>query len=309
MKTPLFLFLLFQCSFLISQDNSVKNDLIRSIAKYRQTLMEGDEESLLQLNKTIRAWKAVEPDAKAGTEFISAIQYAGAIFDLNANVILNSMLLAIPEEKLVNVATEEQVNSIVQNSQLLDLIDMGVVNEEYPHQIHNNKHLYDEIEFYDLTENESIADIGAGKGVMSLLFYLANQSNKIYVNEIDTDLIKYIEHYLAKGNLNKSSSELFVVKRTNKKINLPEKVDKIIIRKTFHHFKKKEKMLKSIRNSLKQNGRLFITEIPFRAEDVHACHLSMEESRIKSIVNNNGFKLERETWIGEQLLLEYSLRN
>jgi len=83
-------------------------------------------------------------------------------------------------------------------------------------------------------------------------------------------------------------------------------MDIIIIRNSFHHFKKKDKMLKSISSALKSNGILYIKD-PVKELDTDGamCHQAMYKQALVDVVTKNGFKMEAEVFWGDQYLWKF----
>ena len=75
---------------------------------------------------------------------------------------------------------------------MVDLIAYEVLNYKYPFRIIPNQDLFDEIAFYDIQQNDIIAEIGAGNGVFSQFLSMLGKPITIYINEIDKDALNYI---------------------------------------------------------------------------------------------------------------------
>lgn len=137
---------------------------------------------------------------------------------------------------------------------------------------------------------------------------MAAQSNKIYYTEIEDDLILYFYNFFNKGHILKNDSEIILIKGKKKETKLPEPVDKIILRNTFHHFKDKKAMLKSIKGSLKKDGKLFINEyIDDQSGTEKPCKHILTEIEIKKRLQKAGFELTKEMWMDKMLLMEYQI--
>lgn len=298
----LILFLLTVISF---RCQSQDLNLLKSLAKYRSNVLLESSQNIEDLNSTLVSWKKAEPNAEFLQSFIFNIQYAKEIRKYNNKLILKLSSNYSESQILSKIATADQINSIVQNPQLTDLMTNGLITDKYPYQIKENKFLFKEIDFYQIRENDIIAEIGAGQGMFSKLLYMLDRSNKILVNEINHNLLIYINSQLKKNNLDQNSSQIILVKGNKKKINIAEKVDKIIVRNTLHHFKKKDKMLASIKETLKPAGKLFINESVLDPAKKRQCKSAMTEAEIKQVLSKAGFKYIRELKIDGSILLEY----
>lgn len=165
------------------------------------------------------------------------------------------------------------------------------------------------MDFYNVSHGEKVAEIGAGRGLFSLLIYMSKQSNKIYLNEIGKSNINYLNTTFNFGILSEdgNDSEMIIIKGDSKNTNIPELVDKIIIRKSFHHFTRKSKMLTSIKGNLTEGGKLYIHESVITEDKSPGCKLRMTEQEIKKIVKKSGFTNSRELRLGNILILEYTI--
>lgn len=101
-------------------------------------------------------------------------------------------------------------------------------------------------------------------------------------------------------------SQVHLVKGQKKSTGLEgQQLDKIIIRDSFHHFKKKSKMLASIKKSLKDTGELFVVEsVIIQNNGGKNCPMAMHASDIIKTIESGGFKLEQNVglYLGRVLL-------
>jgi ubiquinone/menaquinone biosynthesis C-methylase UbiE len=129
----------------------------------------------------------------------------------------------------------------------------------------------------------------------------------LFINEVDKDLVKYNAYKKSINAFGFEATAINIIQGSKKETMLPQKMNKIIIRNTFHHFSKKNKMLASIRSSMKPDGRLFILE-SLKNDLPATCKHTLYDYEIKSFFEKNGFVLEREKRLGDAILLEYTLK-
>lgn len=208
------------------------------------------------------------------------------------------------ESALSNIVTESELEAVTKAPQLTDLIVLGILNQKFPFNISRNDELFKELRFYDISESEKIAEIGAGKGEFSLLMFMTGRRNTIFINEIQPYVLEYVALQLSKGTLQHNGSTINIVKGSAKETNIPEQVDKMILRSSLHHFRKMDEMLQSIRRGLKEEGILYIHEYPKKADGTRKCRKSMSEEEIRSAVGNNGFKIVGEMRSGDSLVFK-----
>jgi len=298
------IFLFFSCNILFAQEaDSWKLELIKSLSKYRSNLLKIEQNDLRDFITTLNKWKELEPNNIVLNDIIFQSQYAYSIGEYSFKSIAKSAKEKYPNSKLSHNFTEDELKSIIKNSELADLITWNIINSEYPYKISSDAWFFNEIEFYEIKNDETIAEIGAGKGIFSFLISMTGKNPKIYINEINDNLLNYIKYHFSKNNLDIDLEKTILIKGGKKGINIPEKVDKIIIRKSLHHFSKKEKMLTSIKETLKDNGDLYIYE-PLKNKST-TCSQALSGFEIKSILNKNGFTLIKELKLEGSILLKY----
>ncbi len=307
MKKGLLLFIILP-NILWAQDSvEWKTNFINALSIYRNYLIQNDIENTENLKNTIKKWEEFEQNPETLKAIIYQSKFAYALKDVSYNFIIKKANSEYPHSHLPNQITEEDLQIFSQNSDLVDLISFEVLDYKYPFRIIPNHRLFEEIEFYDIQQNEIIAEIGAGNGTFSQMLSMLGKEITLIINEIDKDVLKYIAIKKENKAYRIDSNHILIVKGSKKEINLPHPVDKIIIRNSFHHFSKKQQMLESIIGSLNPNGRLFIFETLKNETNPSACKYKMEDYEIKSIFENTGFLLQNEKKIGNTILLEYAL--
>ena len=114
------------------------------------------------------------------------------------------------------------------------------------------------VEAMGIKEGMSIADIGAGRGrVTVFLAKKVGEKGTIYANDIDTSSLNYLEKRCKMNNI----SNVKVVVGTIDDPNLPKKqFDIVLITDTFHHFEKPVEMMKNIKPTLKRDGIMIIVD-------------------------------------------------
>ena len=195
-------------------------------------------------------------------------------------------------KKFFQIFSEEDFDLLNKYSDLFDLIIIGILNPNFPFNLRNEEILLKELEYYNLTNFEAVAEIGAGNGCFSLLMFFSNPNINLIVNEINISMYKYFKKRFkllsSQFNLNNITSTF----GTSKKTRIRKKVDKIIIRKSFHHFSKKLKMLNEIQKDLNTNGILFIQEYLKSPDNLNECSMLMSEEEILSSIPSHLFELK-----------------
>ena len=114
------------------------------------------------------------------------------------------------------------------------------------------------IDAIGLKEGMVIADIGAGRGRLTVWFATRVGNNgKVYANDIDKEALDYLENRCRKNNFN--NVETFLGRVDNPMLP-PGTVDIAFMISTYHHLEKPVEMLRNTTACLKENGTLIIVE-------------------------------------------------
>lgn len=123
----------------------------------------------------------------------------------------------------------------------------------------NTQHQPDKlIDAIGLKEGMAIADIGAGRGRMTVFFSLkVGDGGRVYANDIDKNALAYLENRCKSNNM--TNVKTFLGKVDNP--ILPEgEVDIAFMISTYHHLEKPVEMMRNTIPSLKKDGILVIVE-------------------------------------------------
>lgn len=202
-----------------------------------------------------------------------------------------------------------RIQEVIVNYDIVDLIQNDVVKSTYPYPLNPNTNLETELSFYNICDGESLAEIGAGAGLFSLILSMVYPRSQVYINDIEEMSISYITHRMNKNQDLIALEKIHIELGSEEQTNLPAKaVDKMIIRKAFHHFTKPEKMLASIRENLTEDGYLFLVE---PTKDLNPnrryCGKIQTRKKIVKTLGKNGFRLLDEKIMGNILLLKFEI--
>ncbi|MEA3640948.1 MAG: class I SAM-dependent methyltransferase [Lamprobacter sp.] len=146
-----------------------------------------------------------------------------------------------------------------------------------------------------LQPGESVADIGAGTGLFTMLFAeRVGPNGQVYAVDISPSFIAAID---ARANALGLGNILPIV-NSQQTVSLPAKsVDLVFIADTYHHFEYPQLMLDSIRAALRPGGRLVL--IDFRREPGFSsswvmAHVRAGRAQVISELEAAGFKLVEE---------------
>ncbi len=266
---------------------------IFGITQYRNELISGNREDLLHLKLLLKKWNRFELSAEDRDFFIfNALYLKREHYSFKA--IKRKFLKYFPHPDFVNAFTEEDLEIMSNNSHMMDLINSGILELDYPFVIEPETDFFGEMDFYGLDNGMRVAEIGAGSGQISTLVGIIFERMQIFINEKDFFAIDYIENKIKNCHSLNPTNRMVVVKGKAKTGNLEGlELDKIFIRNSFHHFSKKEAMLASIKLSLKSNGELFLLEnvMDFHNEGENYCSRELKLADIKMYLRKAGFRL------------------
>lgn len=111
-----------------------------------------------------------------------------------------------------------------------------------------------------LTAGESVADIGAGAGQLTVeLARVVGPTGRLYATELESDRMRAIRKAADSARL----KNVTVLEAHATRTNLPERCcDALVLRNVYHHIKNPVLMNQSLYQSLKPGGRLAIIDFP-----------------------------------------------
>jgi len=129
------------------------------------------------------------------------------------------------------------------------------LSETWANNQHQPEKLMDAI---GLKEGMTIADIGAGRGRMTVFFSVrVGENGRVYANEIDETALNYLKERCIKNNMYNVKTFLGTV---DSPLLPAGEVDIAFMLLTYHHLEKPVNMLKNTIPCLKKDGVLVIVE-------------------------------------------------
>jgi ubiquinone/menaquinone biosynthesis C-methylase UbiE len=137
-----------------------------------------------------------------------------------------------------------------------------------------------------------VADIGAGVGYYSLkIAKLVAPSGKVFATDVQPEMLRLLRKRLERSNVGNVVPVLSSATATGL---APNSIDLALLVDVYHEFANPQAMLRSIRQSLKPDGRLVLLE--FRQEDpsvpIREEH-KMSVATVRQELEPEGFVLEK----------------
>jgi len=141
----------------------------------------------------------------------------------------------------------------------------------------------------------TVADIGAGTGLFTMLFADAvKPTGKVVAVDISPAFVEYIQSTAKKRRVKNVSA----VVANGTDVGLPDaSVDLAYLSDVYHHFEHPAETLASIRKALKPGGRMVVIDyerIPGRTPQARIEHVRVDKQQAISEIEAAGFKLLEE---------------
>ena len=103
----------------------------------------------------------------------------------------------------------------------------------------------------------SVADVGAGTGLFTMLFAIAVKPGTVYAVDISPAFVEYIREMAKKRRM----SNVTAIVNDGVETGLPEaSVDLVYLSDVYHHFEHPAETLASIRKALREGGRMVVVD-------------------------------------------------
>ncbi len=298
--------------FSFAQNNEwSQEEIIKKLTEFRSEILTKNKYALTQLKLLTDRLNVENIDIKgeAFYELVTLSYIAKSLFNFSNEKILYAIDKYKFQNKINYKFNENDIETIVSNFELLQLIHIDVLRSKFPFSLEKNSDLFAEYSFYNFQQNEKVGEVGAGDGTFSLVTGLLFNKLYLFVNDISPTFEENLKNYYKGFDTFLDLDKIKIVQGNKKSTNFEvNSLDKIIIRNSFHHFKKKEKMLQSIKISLKEHGELYLYE-PFDGLTDHdeKCKKIMELNECLEVIQKNGFKLEESKQLDTRMFLRFSV--
>lgn len=290
------LFLMLAGASASAQRDSLEMQIIRGLATYRSELMQRYPGDLRHLKKIVDSMYSENLSPEFASKLLYGIHYTSKVMKINDyNEMIAYMKKYGGEEFATLDGTSiEEIAALMRNAELLQLIDYGILMQEYPWRMADPDWLKADLGFYDIRNGHKVGELGAGQGLTSMMFAVIFDSLYLYVNEISQEKVEYVETCFQECRSIQPHNAYHAVLGSTVSTGLEGRdLDRIIILHSYHHFSKANKMLASIRQSLAPDGLVIVVEpdAALRRHDPKMCGLAKKKETILKIWEKNGFQL------------------
>jgi ubiquinone/menaquinone biosynthesis C-methylase UbiE len=140
----------------------------------------------------------------------------------------------------------------------------------------------------------SVADIGAGTGLFTMLFASAVKPGTVYAVDISPAFVDYIRETARKRRM----SNVTAIVNDGVETGLPEaSVDLVYMSDVYHHFEHPAETLASIRKALREGGRMVVVDyerIRGVTPQARIEHVRVDKAAAIREIESAGFKLLEE---------------
>ena len=140
----------------------------------------------------------------------------------------------------------------------------------------------------------SVADIGAGTGLFTMLFANAVKPGTVYAVDISPAFVDYIRDTAKKRRM----SNITAIVNDGVDVGLPDaSVDLAYLSDVYHHFERPAETLASIRKALRPGGRMVVVDyerIPGVTSKARIEHVRVDKPTAIREIEAAGFKLVAE---------------
>lgn len=266
------------------------SEIVGGLSQYRQEVLSTDTEGMARVGLMLEKMKAQGFSEEEIDRVTFNIHYLFKVHEREIDSISGNII------DTKRVIPAKDVRIISENAELIELINAGVLEIGFPFRLKIDTSLLHEYRFIGIKHGDRVAEIGAGSGVMSKMIAAIYRDLELYINELSEEFVKYLFESYQTFESRDPSNHVEIVQGSKKSTELErEDLNVIYMKSTYHHFRKKKKMLKSISKSLSDDGYMVIIEpnLSTYSEDElkHACNKIVPTEEIIEEAESSGFKL------------------
>ena len=208
-----------------------------------------------------------------------------------------------------------ELDYVNNHPELYMMMNEKFISRDYPYRLSLQHFMIEEMMVCKVDTNHRVAEIGAGDGHFAYLLNRIFKPKVYHLNEIDTPRVYFFPR-IKKLHLDSLENDYKLIHGEKNKTNLSGQYDKIIIRNTFHHFRKKKKMLENVKQHLAPNGEIVVIEVfkedaKFKLDDkggAYSCYMQISENEFLSYFEEGNFKLISKSKVQNRSMFVYKVK-
>lgn len=131
-----------------------------------------------------------------------------------------------------------------------------------------------------------VADIGAGTGYFSVRIARVVPQGRVFAIDIEPTMLAHITSRAEKDGL----GNVTTVRGSETSVNIPDKVDLVLIVDTYHHIDARRAYMAAVRSSLKPGGRVAIIDFKPDAAEGAPKHMRLATETVVAEMTAAGFE-------------------
>ena len=195
-------------------------------------------------------------------------------------------------------------------TELQFLVSSKVLDPNPPYKLGNLREVWKEFSFYDLCAHQTMADIGAGNGLISFILLESGLPLNIILTEVDEDFLQLLDTKVDRYKQTHPEYAVQVLPAGERQLGLEgQKVDRMIFREVYHHLRNPEAILQDISRHLTNGGLVILKEGTRDLEDKDhkQCPKATTYKQIIKQFNAAGLILIQEEVIDGSYMLKFKL--
>ncbi len=171
-----------------------------------------------------------------------------------------------------------------------------------------------ELAFYNFRDGEKIGEIGAGDESFAAVVGVSSEKIIYYLNDVLPESLDRIAYHINFNPIfDRNENEFFPILGSSSSTGLEGMaLDKVLIRNAVHHFDRLEEMLLAVKESMREDGWLFVKEMYQPDCRNHCCNELKSAAQLLPVFEKVGFQLSEsqllEEFDGDWHLLKFSIR-
>lgn len=188
------------------------------------------------------------------------------------------------------------------------LVSSQILDPRPPYKLGPLREIWKEFSFYDLHAGMTLADIGAGNGLISFILVESGLPLNIVMTEIDDDFLALLDAKVVQYRMDYPKDSIVVLEGGERSLGLGAlKVDRMLFREVYHHLRNPQAILSEIEAHLKDGGYVVLKEGTRDLEDENhkPCSKATTYKQIRKEFASAGLTLVEEAIVDGAYMLKF----